>query len=222
MSAKPSKIVIDYYSDVLCVWAWIAQARLDELQKQWGDQVSLSHHFVEIFGNTHKKIPAQWGENDGYERFAAHVHQVAEPYPDAPINPDLWTTTRPSSSAQAHLFLRAIELVAGESMLSEMALCLRHTFFVQGRDISDMTLLYSLAEDRAIDKTAVASCLNDGSAIAALSSDQKQATEMGVRGSPSWILNNGRQILYGNVGYRILNANIEELLKHPAQEASWC
>jgi hypothetical protein len=35
-------------------------------------------------------------------------------------------------------------------------------------------------------------------------------------------MNGGRQILYGNVGYRILNANVEELLKHPEQEASWC
>ena len=29
-------------------------------------------------------------------------------------------------------------------------------------------------------------------------------------------------VLFGNVGYRILSANIEELLKHPGAEASWC
>ena len=28
--------------------------------------------------------------------------------------------------------------------------------------------------------------------------------------------------LYGNVGYRILDANIEELARHPGLEASWC
>lgn len=32
----------------------------------------------------------------------------------------------------------------------------------------------------------------------------------------------GRQVLYGNVGYRILNAHIEELAKTPTLEASWC
>ena len=31
-----SPALIDYYTDVLCVWAWIAQPRLDELQRQWG------------------------------------------------------------------------------------------------------------------------------------------------------------------------------------------
>lgn len=35
-------------------------------------------------------------------------------------------------------------------------------------------------------------------------------------------LNEGRQILFGNVGYRVLQANIEELIKNPEVEASWC
>ena len=64
--------------------------------------------------------------------------------------------------------------------------------------------------------------LQNGSAMAALSGDLRSAQELAVKGSPTWVLNDGRQILYGNVGYRILGANIEELLKHPAAEASWC
>jgi predicted DsbA family dithiol-disulfide isomerase len=58
--------------------------------------------------------------------------------------------------------------------------------------------------------------------MAALSSDQRSAQDLGVRGSPTWVLNDGRQMLYGNVGYRILQANIEELLRQPTGEASWC
>jgi predicted DsbA family dithiol-disulfide isomerase len=26
-------LVIDYYSDILCVWAWIAQRRIEELKQ---------------------------------------------------------------------------------------------------------------------------------------------------------------------------------------------
>ncbi len=58
--------------------------------------------------------------------------------------------------------------------------------------------------------------------MAALLADYRKAGERGIKGSPSWVMNEGRQVLYGNVGYRILNANIEELLRHPDQEASWC
>ena len=49
MTDSHSDIVIDYYSDVLCVWAWIAQPRLAELEEQWGDKVVVNHHYVDIF-----------------------------------------------------------------------------------------------------------------------------------------------------------------------------
>jgi hypothetical protein len=32
----------------------------------------------------------------------------------------------------------------------------------------------------------------------------------------------GRQKLFGNVGYRLLEANVQELLRAPKDEASWC
>ena len=49
--------VIDYYTDILCVWAWIAQPRLEELQRQWGQQIEVRHRYVDIFGDAHTKIP---------------------------------------------------------------------------------------------------------------------------------------------------------------------
>ena len=48
----------------------------------------------------------------------------------------------------------------------------------------------------------------------------QQAKTLGLKGSPSYIIDNGRQILYGNVGYRVLLANIEALLNKLKSEAS--
>jgi len=46
---------------------------------------------------------------------------------------------------------------------------------------------------------------------------------VGVRGSPTLLLNQGRQKLYGNVGYGVIEATIQELLREPdAGEVSWC
>ena len=46
---------------------------------------------------------------------------------------------------------------------------------------------------------------------------------MRVQGSPTFVLNDGRQKLYGNVGFRIIEANIQELLREPKpDQASWC
>ena len=46
------EIIIDYYTDVLCVWAWIAQRRIDELDEQFGDTIKWRYHYVDIFGDT--------------------------------------------------------------------------------------------------------------------------------------------------------------------------
>ena len=46
---------------------------------------------------------------------------------------------------------------------------------------------------------------------------------MRIEGSPSFVLNEGRQKLYGNIGFRLIEDNIHELLLAPrADEASWC
>jgi predicted DsbA family dithiol-disulfide isomerase len=103
-----------------------------------------------------------------------------------------------------------------------MALRMRRAFFVDAVDIGQLGLLLELAESHQLDVHALQASLMDGRAMAKLSADQHSARELGIKGSPTWVLNEGRQMLYGNVGYRILNANIEELLKRPAAEASWC
>lgn len=215
-------IQIDYYTDVLCVWAWIAQARLDEVHRQWGSRVSVRHCYVDIFGDTQGKIPRQWGERGGFEGFADHVLASAAPFEHCRVHPDIWRRVRPRSSLQAHLVLKAVETIHGQPTVADLALRIRAAFFTEARDISDLEQLLALAREVSVDGTDLRLALRDGSAAAALSADLRQAAEQGVKGSPTWVLNEGRQLLYGNVGYRILAANIEELLRHPGSGASWC
>jgi len=215
-------IHIDYYTDVLCVWAWIAQPRLEELNRQWAGKVTIRHCYLDIFGDSHSKISKQWGESDGFERFGAHVVKSAAPFENLEVNPDVWTKVRPRSSLQAHLFLMAVALVTDETLVESVALRVRQAFFSEARDINAYSTLIECAEAENIDEKSLKAALRDGRAMAALSNDQRNASALGMRGSPTWVLNEGRQLLYGNVGYRILNANIEELARRPKLEASWC
>jgi predicted DsbA family dithiol-disulfide isomerase len=216
------QVRITYYSDVLCVWAWISQPRLEQLEKQWRGRLSIRHRFIDIFGNSLEKIPRTWGEQEGFEKFGAHVVSAAADYELATVNPAIWRSVRPCSSMQAHLLLRAVAIVAGEEVMAEMALRIRRAFFCDAQDIAEMGVLDSLLRELNLDVSQVHDMLRNGRAMAQLSGDLRAAHEQGVRGSPTWVLNDGRQILYGNVGYRILNANLEELLKHPQGESSWC
>ena len=122
----------------------------------------------------------------------------------------------------AHLFLKSVALIADDATAQSMALRIRRAFFQDGQDIGQLSLLLELAAEESLDHQALSSVFNNGRAMAELSGDQHSANDLGIKGSPTWVLNEGRQVLYGNVGYRILNANIEELLKNPTTEASWC
>ncbi len=215
-------VVIEYYSDILCVWAWIAQRRIDELNEKLAGKIEWRYHYLDVFGDASNKIPTQWQEKGGFSGFASHVHKAAKPYPDAPINTQLWQDIRPNTSANAHLVLKAVELSNGKEKSIELALLIRKAFFVESQDIGLLSVLFSLVELAGIDAEPVNKVLNDGSAMALLMADYQQAKALSLKGSPSYIIDNGRQILYGNVGYRILLANIEEHIKQLTEEASWC
>jgi predicted DsbA family dithiol-disulfide isomerase len=223
-----SVVPITYFSDVLCVWAYIAQLRVDAIKSQFGDQVSFEKRFCSVFGDTRRKIGTTWGDKGGYAGFNAHLRQAAEQFPEVRLNPDIWLKVQPASSDGAHLFLRAIQLAesAGEAAPGAAASAtwaLRCAFFAEGRDIAAWAVQREVAERCGIDCARADDLIRDGRAFAALSSDYRQAGEMGIQGSPSFVLNQGRQKLYGNVGFRIIEANINELLRTPtADQASWC
>jgi predicted DsbA family dithiol-disulfide isomerase len=215
-------LIIDYYSDILCVWAWIAQRRIDELHDQWGERIQLNYHCVDVFGDAHGKLQRQWSERGGMEAFAQHVQQSADRYEGAAVNPELWRSVQPATSATAHLLLKATQLTVSHQAMVDLAAAVRRSFFVDAVDISRLEPLMEIARDQALPDDELSGALLSGRAMAALLSDYTTASAQGIMGSPSWVMNEGRQILYGNVGYRILHANVEELLRHPEQEASWC
>ncbi len=223
MSAQAAEpLVIDYYTDLLCVWAWIAQRRIEELEARWGERVVLVHHWVDVFGDTKGKMARQWAERGGYDGFAAHVQESAAGYEAAPVHAELWRTVRPTTSATAHLLVKAAALVAAPEDAVRLTLALREAFFVEGIDVSRLERVMAVARAQGFEEADLADAIQSGAAMAALLRDYDAAKAQGIKGSPSWVMNNGRQVLYGNVGYRILHANIEELLQHPEQEASWC
>ena len=80
-----------------------------------------------------------------------------------------------------------------------------------------------IAEAFGVDIGAIEKCIHDGTAFARLDADYQDADKMRIEGSPSFVLNEGRQKLYGNIGFRLIEANIQELLRAPRiEEASWC
>ncbi|MCA6306040.1 MAG: DsbA family protein [Phenylobacterium sp.] len=220
-------VTLTCFTDVLCVWAWIGELRLAEVRRTHGEAVAVTQRFCNVFGATALKIQANWGAKGGYDGFAGHLAHVLEGFPELTASPDLWRRVRPASSLPAHLALKAVQAQAaegGDPDLGDRSIVLiRQAFFEQGRDISAVSVLDEVLADAGANLADVHARLARGEAHAALMADYQEAQALGVKGSPSLVLNEGRQTLYGNVGFRVIEANIAELLREPqAGSASWC
>lgn len=222
-----SPVVIDYYSDVLCIWAYVAQARMDEVAATFGDKVAVTQRRVSIFGDTASKIGTGWRDRGGYEGYAAHVATVAARFPHVVLDPAVWRNTRPLSSLPPHLYLSAVgewERATGAAGLADqLAWSFRLAFFAEARDVALRHEQEAIARALGIDTAAIATLIDTGAAHARLAADHAAADKARIEGSPTLVLNEGRQKLYGNVGFRVIEANIRELLRDPSpDQASWC
>ena len=100
---------------------------------------------------------------------------------------------------------------------------LRTAFFRDCRDIGRWHIQCQIAEPIGIDLAAIERRIHCGKAFADLASDYQDADKTRIEGSRVFVLNEGRQKLYGNVGFHLIEANIQELLRSPnPTEASWC
>lgn len=217
------------FSDILCIWAYIAQIRLDELQNTFKDQVALQYHFVSVFGNAREKLEKGWCDRGGLSAYSHHVKELTQKFSHIALHPDIWTQSVPASSISCHLFLHALQLLEqkgvvpkSDKILEKAIKSFRENFFGQLKDISDRKVQYEIAEDLGLPLAAIQAQIDSGEAYAKLSNDFDLVKIHTITVSPTLIFNEGRQRLNGNVGYRVLEANIRELLHAPPGEASWC
>lgn len=222
-------IRIFYFSDVLCVWAYIAQIRLEELKTTFQDQISLDYHFVSVFGSAQEKLENRWRDKGGLQGYNHHVQEVVKKFDHITLHPDVWTVDTPASSLSCHLFLHAIKLLeakqlipSSERLFEKAVWAFREAFFTKLANIADRKVQLEIAEELGLPIDAIQSQIETGEAYAQLSKDFDLVKEYNVTVSPTLVFNEGRQRLNGNVGYRVIEANIRELLHNPSGEHSWC
>ena len=226
-------VEITYFSDVLCIWAYVAQARIDAVKEKFGDTVRIEHRFCSVFGDTARKITSTWKDKGGYDGFNSHLRQVAGRFPHIMVHSEIWLKTRPLTSASTHLFMKAVQegnresaVTASQSapsIFDQVMWAFRCSFFKECRDISRWDVQCEIAESLGVDIGAIEERIHSGIAFARLAADYQDADKMRIEGSPSFVLNEGRQKLYGNAGFHLMDANIQELFRAPhTDEASWC
>lgn len=229
-----SVVQISYFSDILCIWAYAAQARIDAVKEKFGDAVRLEYRFCSVFGDTARKITSTWKDKGDYAGFNAHLRTVARQYPHIEVHPEIWLKSRAPTSTSAHLFMTAVQQWEHDlgaerqsglatSIFDKVLWAFRSGFFRDCCDIARWDVQCELAKALGVDLHAIEQRIRDGTAFAKLAADYQDVDKMRIEGSPSFVLNDGRQKLYGDVGFRIIEANIQELLRAPdGNQASWC
>ncbi|MDP6475115.1 MAG: DsbA family protein [Alphaproteobacteria bacterium] len=229
-------VQITYYSDILCIWAYIAKRRIEELVERFGDDVAVEARFCSVFPDAWGKIEEKWAESGGFAGFGRHLNEVALKFPHIEVHERLWLDNRPRTSASAHQFIKAIEIIEREAgaadappvaylerLSTRAAGALRRAFFAEAKDISNWRVHGEIADLLGIDYALVEQKIRSSEAVARLAVDYDLSHKQGIEGSPTFVMNDGRQKLFGNVGYRLLEANVAELLRRaPEGEASWC
>jgi predicted DsbA family dithiol-disulfide isomerase len=229
-------IRIDYFSDILCIWAYVAQIRVDELLSQFDERVEIDYHFFPVFGCTESRIGEGWKDRGGFAGYNEHVRGIADRFEHVDVNPGVWLENVPLSSAPCHHFLAAVtllerdgvipaearEALAGRTPFEAAAWRLRCAFFQELLDVGRLQVQMDIAEDLGLPVDEVRKRMNSGAAMALMCRDFELKDRYGVEGSPTYILNSGRQKLYGDVGYKIIDANIREILNRREDQLSWC
>lgn len=217
-----------YFTDVLCVWAYLNQVRIAELQTEFGDQLEIDPRFCPVFGDVPGKLERVWSDRGGAVGYAAHVRGVLEQYPHASVHDDTWARVTPASSLPAHLVLCGVRDLAERGEVARTAYdasiwAVREAFFRDGRNIGEMPVLFEVLEAQGLSASRVEERIRGGQAFSVLARDDELIRKYDIKLSPSLILNEGRQRLNGNVGFRVMEANVRGLLRQPGHgEASWC
>ncbi len=227
MATAAEPLTIDCYSDLLCIWAYVAQPRIDALHRQFGPAMRLNHHFISIFGNTDDKVVKAWEKEGGAAGYGAHVRGVAERVGGVEVSPEIWVRNRPSTSLTAHLALEAVKLLRdrgeldgvcrddfdGRCLVEEAAWQIRLAFFRDLQDVGQMDVLEGILSGLGVPIAALRREIESGRALAALSRDLEARHDQRIEGSPTFLLNSGRQKLYGNLSTEVLIANVRALLE---------
>lgn len=215
-----------HWSDPMCVWAYVADPRVDHILDSFGDSLAISWRAVPVFGD----IPARFDGGawaSGREARAASTASTAARFGFENVTGQVWIDDTPSSSWPACAAFASTALLEERGELPNGAAngylrALRRTFFEDNRNIARTSVLDEVAESLGLPVGALQTMRADGTAWQLVARDVGERERLHVRGSPTWVFDGGREMLYGNVSEAIVRVTVQELLREAGFGCSHC
>lgn len=220
-------LAFSYWSDPLCVWALVAQTKLDRILAEVGDRLTIDYRIVPVFGSLAWRFEHGPWAKEGIEGRVTATRRIAEQGGRSDVSGECWRTATPSSSWAPAAAIKAVFALAREGSVARDSgptyqRTLRERFFVRDANIALRHVQLEVAEELGLQRGPIEARLDDGSALAAVCEDQAEKERLHIQGSPTYVFDGGRAMLYGNFDFGILHGTIEELLRGVDPGCSAC
>jgi len=219
------RLRFSYWSDPLCVWALVAQQKLDRVLTELGAQVEVDYRVVPVFGSVRQRFAEGPWAKEGIEGRIAATRRIAEQGGRPEVTGECWRRAMPSTSwapAAAIKAVFALEDGRGDESGASYQRALRERFFVGEENIALRRVQLEVAEELDLSRASIEASLDDGSALASVFEDYAEKERLRIQGSPTYVFEGGRTIPHGNFGYGILRTTVEELLRGAGPGGSAC
>jgi len=173
-----TSVRIDIWSDFVCPFCLLEEPVLDEAARTFGDRIEIVWRAYEL-----RPDPVPTLEPDGeYLRttWARAVYPMAAQRGMTLRLPPVQPRSRLAHEAEHH----ARRVGRGD----EMRRALFRAFFEDGRDIGDIGVLVDVGTAVGLAPDDLRRALQRGDETDAVLADQRQATELGIRGVPAMVL----------------------------------
>ena len=222
-----TKLSFSHWTDPLCIWAYVAQDQLDQLLAEQGPRLAVDSRIVPVFGSVPWRFTHGPWASGGVEGRVRATAEIAAAHGHPEVDGSCWRGECPSSSWAPGAAIKSVRLLerAGAAEPGSTARyqhALRRRFFADGQNIARRSVQLEAAEVLGIARAGIEQHLDDGSALAALWEDHQEKERLKLQGSPTYVFDNGRAMLYGNFPYGVLHATVEELLRGLGPEGSAC
>ncbi len=201
---RPVKVEI--WSDVQCIWCYIAGARFDNAITQFNGEVKVVHRSFHLQPDAPVDIDEQT-LSERRNRFPLeqreHVFRQLRELTAAealPYDPD---RSQPTNSRLALELLHHAETTGHRKVLTDR---LFRAYFAEGRHIGHLDELIDLSADVGIEPKTARTALADHRYAAAIDHDIQRAHKMGVQGVPFYVINDIRGISGAQTTEAFLNA----------------
>ena len=188
----PTRLRIDFVSDVVCPWCAIGLASLEQALERVRGEVEADIHFQPFELNP--QLPAEGEDAAGHlqrkygmsaEQAASNQQAIVDRGAALGFTFDMARRSRIYNTFDAH---RLLHWAGAEGRQRELKHALLRAYFTDGRDVSNRDTLVQLAGDTGLDAERARTVLESGEFTDEVRADEEFFIQAGIRGVPAIII----------------------------------